>query len=138
MEDHDDEGDLSLGTVFTEPPRPPTPDPTISTYSRGPGQADVTVRLVGSHPLWGHHLWNAAIAFASYLDSNDGSISDKFVLELGAGGGLPGIVAAQNGATKVVLTDYPDAALIENLTYNVQQNVHEEQRSKVTTQVTTS
>ena len=75
-------------------------------------------------------------------------------MELGAGGGLPGIVAAQNGASKVgdrssspvlgsrltrvqvVLTDYPDAALIENLACNVQQNVREEQRSKVTTQVT--
>lgn len=45
--------------------------------------------------------WNAAIAFASYLDSNDELINDKFVLELGAGGGLPGIVAAQNGARKV-------------------------------------
>ncbi|KAH0835700.1 hypothetical protein J3R83DRAFT_9490 [Lanmaoa asiatica] len=132
MEEHaDDDGDFSLAAVFTEPPRPPTPDPTLSTYSRGPGQADVTIRLVGSHPLWGHHLWNAAIAFASYLDSHDELVNNKFVLELGAGGGLPGIVAAQNGAMKA---DYPDAALIENLTYNVQQNIREEQRSKVTTQ----
>lgn len=45
--------------------------------------------------------WNAAIAFASYLDSHDELINDKFVLELGAGGGLPGIVAAQNDAMKV-------------------------------------
>ncbi|KAG6372715.1 hypothetical protein JVT61DRAFT_7482 [Boletus reticuloceps] len=136
MEDHNDEGDLSLGTVFTEPPRPATPDPTLSTYSRRPGQPDITIRLVGSHPLWGHHLWNAAIAFASYLDSHDALISDKFVLELGAGGGLPGIIAAQSGATKVVLTDYPDAPLIDNLAYNVEQNIREEQRSKVTVQVT--
>ncbi|KAF8556676.1 nicotinamide N-methyltransferase [Imleria badia] len=127
------EGDLSLGGVFTEPPRPPTPDPTLSTYSRGPGQPDITIRLVGSHPLWGHHLWNAAVAFASYLDSHEELISNKFVLELGAGGGLPGIVSAQNGATKVVLTDYPDAALIENLAYNVRQNIREEQRSNVLT-----
>ncbi|KAF8130568.1 putative methyltransferase-domain-containing protein [Boletus edulis] len=136
MEDHNDhdEGDLSLGTVFTEPPRPATPDPTLSIYSRGPGQPDITIRLVGSHPLWGHHLWNAAIAFASYLDSHDELISDKFVLELGAGGGLPGIIASQSGATKVVLTDYPDAPLIDNLAYNVEQNIREEQRSKVTVQ----
>ncbi|KAG8215840.1 hypothetical protein J3R82DRAFT_7783 [Butyriboletus roseoflavus] len=135
MEEHDDDGDLSLGAVFIEPPRPPTPNATLSTYSRGPGQPDVSIRLVGSHPLWGHYLWNAAIAFASYLDSHDELISNKSVLELGAGGGLPGIVAAQNGAMNVVLTDYPDAALIGNLAYNVQQNIQEEQRWKVTTQV---
>ncbi|KAN0078322.1 putative methyltransferase domain containing protein [Tylopilus felleus] len=130
----DEETDLSLGAVFTEPPRPTTPDPTFSTYARRPGQPDVTIRLVGSHPLWGHHLWNAAIAFASYLDSHDELISNNFVLEFGAGGGLPGIVAALSGATKVVLTDYPDAALIENLAYNVQQNIPQEQRRRVITQ----
>ncbi|KAG9312659.1 putative methyltransferase-domain-containing protein [Chiua virens] len=133
MQDHDDD-DLSLGVMFTEPPRPPTPDPTLSTYSRGPGKADVTIRLVGSHSLWGHHLWNAAIAFASYIDTHDELVRDKFVLELGAGGGLPGIVAAQNSATKVVLTDYPDTALVENLAYNVKQNTCEEQENRVTTQ----
>ncbi|KAF9236770.1 putative methyltransferase-domain-containing protein [Melanogaster broomeanus] len=130
----DEDGDLSLGAVFTEPPRPPSPEPTLATYSRGTAQPDVNIRLVGSHPLWGHHLWNAAIAFASYLDSNIDLIRDKFVLELGAGGGLPGIVAAQNDAKQVVLSDYPDAALVENLTHNVHQNISEDQRNKVTTQ----
>ncbi|KIJ67324.1 hypothetical protein HYDPIDRAFT_84429 [Hydnomerulius pinastri MD-312] len=132
MDDADD--DLSLGAVFTEPPRPPSPEPTLATFSRGRGFPDVNIRLVGSHPLWGHHLWNAAIAFASYIDSNEDLSRDKFVLELGAGGGLPGIIAAQSGASKVVLTDYPDAALIENLVHNVQQNLTNEQKIKVTTQ----
>ena len=36
---------------------------------------------------------------------------------------------------QVVLTDYPDAALIENLAYNVQQNIPQEQRRRVITQV---
>jgi len=84
-------------------------------------------------------LWNAAIAFASYLDAHRELVNGKFVLELGAGGGLPGIVAAQNSATNVVLTDYPDSALIENLEYNVRQNVRDEQeRGRVATQVTAS
>ncbi|KAF8840293.1 hypothetical protein BDN67DRAFT_968794 [Paxillus ammoniavirescens] len=130
----DDDGDLSLGAVFTEPQRPPSPEPTLATYSRGSGKTDVNIRLVGSHPLWGHHLWNAAIAFAAYLDSQNDLIRDKFVLELGAGGGLPGIVAVQNGAKKVVLTDYPDTALVENLAYNAHENITEEQRSAVTIQ----
>ncbi|KAF9220594.1 hypothetical protein BS17DRAFT_848375 [Gyrodon lividus] len=130
----DDDGDLCLGAVFTEPERPPSPEPTFATYPGDSNQADVIIRLVGSHPLWGHHLWNAAIAFASYLRSHSDLICDKLVLELGAGGGLPGIVAAQNGAKKVVLTDYPDAALVENLAYNAHKNISEEQSSKVTTQ----
>lgn len=43
----------------------------------------------------------------------------KTVLELGAGGGLPSLVCALNGASQVVVTDYPDADLIENLHYNI-------------------
>jgi len=82
----------------------------------------INIRLVGAHPLWGHYLWNAARSFASYLDVNPQLYRDRFVLELGAGGGLPGIVAAKNGAKKVLLTDYPDASLIENLQFNVTEN----------------
>lgn len=83
----------------------------------------VDIRLVGSHPLWAHHLWNASRAFASYLDENPQMCVGRAVLELGAGGGLPGIVAAKNGARRVVLTDYPDAPLLDNLRYNVNQNI---------------
>jgi len=53
------------------------------------------------------------------------------VLELGAGGGLPGLVTAKCGARKVVLTDYPDKALLDNLAYNVDQNVHPPRRDAV-------
>lgn len=41
------------------------------------------------------------------------------MLELGAGAGLPSLVCTINGASQVVVTDYPDADLIENLRYNV-------------------
>ncbi len=110
-----------------EPPRPPSPEPTFATYVREgedtQTQSDwteVRIRLVGSHPLWGHYLcvklslcggifpevgplprWNAALALASYLDSNQGIYKDRYVLELGAGGALPSIVSAINGAKKV-------------------------------------
>lgn len=47
--------------------------------------------------------WNAARAFASYLDMNVDLYHGRSVLELGAGGGLPGIVAAKNGAQQVGL-----------------------------------
>ena len=45
--------------------------------------------------------WNAALALASYLDSNQGIYKDRCVLELGAGGALPSIVSVINGAKKV-------------------------------------
>lgn len=41
------------------------------------------------------------------------------MLELGAGAGLPSIVCALSGAKEVVVTDYPDADLVENLRYNI-------------------
>jgi hypothetical protein len=51
--------------VPQEPERPLTPPPTIELYTRvlPPSSASGTypwntlkIRLVGSHPLWGHHL----------------------------------------------------------------------------------
>ena len=45
--------------------------------------------------------WNASRAFASYLDAHPELYRDRSVLELGAGGGLPGLVTAKNGANAV-------------------------------------
>ncbi|KAF8628636.1 hypothetical protein AX15_003770 [Amanita polypyramis BW_CC] len=132
----EEDGELSLGAVFTEPNRPPTPPTTTVVYAREShpvvttGWTRLSIRLVGSHPLWGHYLWNAARAFANYLDQNPGLYEDKCVLELGAGGGLPGIVTAMNKARRVILTDYPDADLINNLRHNIQENIPEALRHR--------
>ncbi|KAI0367207.1 hypothetical protein BV20DRAFT_1024854 [Pilatotrama ljubarskyi] len=136
MSDSEGEGGLALDSVFIEPPRPPSPEPTVTTYTRE-RQVDpdnwrtIDIRLVGSHPLWGHHLWNASRAFAAYLDDHPELYCNRSVLELGAGGALPGIVAAKNGAKTVVLTDYPDAALVDNISHNVRENVPEADRVRV-------
>ncbi|TRM67140.1 putative methyltransferase-domain-containing protein [Schizophyllum amplum] len=128
MSDYDDgEASLGLDAIFPEPPRPKTPPPSFTTYTReaAPDGAwkSIEIRLVGDHPLWGHYLWNAARAFSTYLDSNQELYKGRNVLELGAGGGLPGLVTALDGAQKVVLTDYPDATLVDNLDFNTQQNL---------------
>ncbi len=47
-------------------------------------------------------------------------VHGKNILELGAGAGLPSLVAATLGAKKVVVTDYPDAELVENLRLNIE------------------
>ncbi|EIM81525.1 nicotinamide N-methyltransferase [Stereum hirsutum FP-91666 SS1] len=140
MSQSDDEP-LCLDSIFPEPGRPPSPDPTTAVYKRTPRDQPgfnagtswqtISIRLVGNHPLWGHYLWNASRSFASYLDAHPELYRDRCVLELGAGGGLPSIVTALNGARKVVVTDYPDAALVDNLSFNVKQNVPEDMMQAV-------
>ncbi|KAF8152586.1 nicotinamide N-methyltransferase [Crassisporium funariophilum] len=136
-----EDGGLDLGAVFTEPPRPPTPEPTFATYARGEVHVrtgddweEIKIRLVGTHPLWAHHLWNAALALADFLDSNPELYRNLSVLELGAGGGLPSIVAGKNGAHKVVVTDYPDADLIDNIKHNVTKNVQAHESTNIEVQ----
>lgn len=46
-------------------------------------------------------------------------VQGKSVLELGAGAGLPSIAATIWGAKYVVVTDYPDEDLVENMRINV-------------------
>ncbi|KAF8262016.1 putative methyltransferase-domain-containing protein [Lactarius quietus] len=120
-----------LDSIFPEPPRPPSPEPTIAVYERSvvdsttPGTpwSTITVRLVGSHPLWGHYLWNAARSLARYLERLPTLYRGLTVLELGAGRPA-GLAVAKSGArtAQVVLTDYPDQALVDNMAHNVAQN----------------
>ncbi|KAG0234078.1 nicotinamide n-methyltransferase [Actinomortierella wolfii] len=129
----DSEGDMAM---FAEPPEfsPPPPEPTFEHFIRDKKDQDpqqLTLRLVGSHPLWGHHLWNAAKMFANWLDARPEYTHRKNVLELGAGAALPSLIAVVNGASKVVITDYPDESLIKNIEYNVQQNVPRQLEEKI-------
>ncbi|EDU43079.1 methyltransferase [Pyrenophora tritici-repentis] len=81
---------------------------------------ELTVRLVGHNPLWGHFLWNAGRIISAYLEERAGElVKGRTILELGAGAGLPSLVCALNGAAQTVVTDYPDAELVENLRYNI-------------------
>ena len=65
----------------------------------------------GSHrEPYGVALWPAGIALAHEVASRADGFCGRRVLELGAGTGLPGIVAASFGA-RVIQTDRHDAAL---------------------------
>ncbi|KAF9190215.1 nicotinamide n-methyltransferase [Haplosporangium sp. Z 767] len=118
-----DSSEGEMGGMFAEPAEfsPPPPEPTFEVFTRAckdKEPQEIKLRLVGSHPLWGHHLWNAAKVFANWMDSRPEHSLGKNVLELGAGAALPSFVAAVNGASKVVITDYPDNDLISNIQYN--------------------
>lgn len=80
---------------------------------------------------YGVTLWPSAIALAHELAARAeaGELTKRHVLELGAGTGLPGIVAATSGAAQVVQTDYAEIALelcrrngksnhVQNITYH--------------------
>lgn len=63
------------------------------------------------NPLpYGVALWPSAIALASEMEARATELRGKTVLELGAGTGLPGLVASHAGA-HVVQTDYETMAL---------------------------
>uniref|UniRef100_A0A060T9P1 ARAD1D13354p n=1 Tax=Blastobotrys adeninivorans TaxID=409370 RepID=A0A060T9P1_BLAAD len=114
-------------SLFEEPEdfRPPPPEPTFEKYTRQQelvkkGEpSEITVRLVGKSPLWGHLLWNAALVTCDFIDQNrEQYITGKTVLELGAAAALPSLVAALT-ADNVVVTDYPDPDLMNNIDHNI-------------------
>jgi len=85
--------------------------------------------------MQGHLLWNAGRSISDYLEDHASTlIQNKTVLELGAGAGLPSLVCAIRGACQVVVSDYPDIELVENLRHNIsdcallssQSNIHAE------------
>lgn len=120
--------DFEISTdMFVEPDNyyPPEPEPTFIDFHRTaefvkPNEPrTLNLRLVGKSPLWGHLLWNAGKLTTDYIDEHrDTLVTGKNVLELGAAAALPSLVASLS-ANKVVITDYPDPELIDNIQYNV-------------------
>ncbi|KAK9469918.1 hypothetical protein V1512DRAFT_219628 [Lipomyces arxii] len=118
---------------FYKPPPPPSSD----VYHRKPEfvkdnePTEITLRLVGKSPLWGHLLWNASKVTGNWLDQHGAQLcAGKTVLEVGAGAALPSFICAIQGARKIVITDYPETELIENIEYNVEKYVEDQKVSK--------
>ncbi|KAK9899677.1 hypothetical protein P389DRAFT_2672 [Cystobasidium minutum MCA 4210] len=126
-----DDEDFGLGGVFPEEERPPPPPPDIKYYTRPNGQ-ELSIQLVTTHPLWGHVLYPTSICLADYLAKHaEELVKNKNVLELGAGGGLPSLVCALEGAKKTVVTDFPDSSLISNLQRNIDANIPAESQASI-------
>ncbi|KAI9813488.1 MAG: nicotinamide n-methyltransferase [Pycnora praestabilis] len=116
--------DIGYASLFHVPAEYylPKKNPTYAEYTLGSGKL-LQLRLVGHNPLWGHLLWNAGKILSKFLEERvDGLVRGKDVLELGAGAGLPSLVSVSQGANQVVVTDYPDVDLIENLKINISHN----------------
>ncbi|KHO01734.1 phytanoyl-CoA dioxygenase [Metarhizium album ARSEF 1941] len=116
------EGDEAYSTEgLMEDPEdyyPPSPPPTQQIFTMQSGK-QVTLRLVGHSPTEAHHLWNGAKFVSDYFEQDPSRVEGKCVLELGAGAGLPSLVAGILGARKVVVTDFPDPDLVANLQRNI-------------------
>jgi RAB protein geranylgeranyltransferase component A/predicted nicotinamide N-methyase len=79
-------------------------------------------RSTATHSLWGNDLWNAARYLIEKMDGGEIAVQGKSVLELGGGLGAPSLVAAANGARLVVVTDYPEPAVMDLLQRNIDHN----------------
>lgn len=128
-----DESNLEDLNLFDDPDGFYAPDkPATSTTYVTKGGLEIPLRLVGHNPLWGHLLWNAGQVIARYIeDDADHVVKDKNVLELGAGAGLPSLICAIHGARRVIVTDYPDVDLIENLQHNIKFSIPEQHRDRI-------
>lgn len=128
IEDRDDDetaAPASGGDLFADPEGFYEQDPP--EYAIDSSYKGMQIRLIGRHPLWGHLLWNASRCLAQLFDNREIDCTGKRVLELGAGGALPSITSALNGAKKVVITDYPDEFLLDNIRHNVDSNIQDPQ-----------
>lgn len=83
----------------------------------------LTLALVKKHhSLWAEYVYNAARVVADMIDQNIIECRGKNCLELGAGAGLPGIMAALVGASTTVISDYGtsvDRSLIQAIDMNI-------------------
>lgn len=116
----DDEYDLSTGDMFAVPGDfyPALPPARTETHTLSNGSV-LNLHLVGHSVMDAHRLWNGGRVLADHFLANPSLVSGKTVFEVGAGAGIPSLVAAHLGAAAIVTTDYPDPDVIVALRRNV-------------------
>jgi nicotinamide N-methyltransferase len=101
-----------------------TPPTDIRSEERTlPVQICVTVPPATITPLFAHRQWRAGILLANALAQGHINVHGKRVIELGAGTGLPGIVAALSNTQRTVITDYDAPHIVTRLRENVWANL---------------
>ncbi|KAK8809927.1 hypothetical protein WA158_000870 [Blastocystis sp. Blastoise] len=76
----------------------------------------------------GHTVWHGAIDLVNYLNKSEIPFSNKNVIELGCGHGLPGIYALQHGA-KVIFQDLNEDTLLNATSPAIAVNCNHDQYS---------
>ncbi|CBQ71971.1 conserved hypothetical protein [Sporisorium reilianum SRZ2] len=124
---HGDPGDTCRYTHRRLPPRYLPPHSTRATTLR----YKIAQNSGTNTKLFAHHQWDAGLYLADLIAEQSGGeeaggrqrqcvdVRGKSVVELGAGTGLPGLMAAVMGAERTVITDYPDPHVMDNLERNL-------------------
>jgi predicted nicotinamide N-methyase len=72
-------------------------------------------------------VWPSAVLMGCLLTCLAPELRGRSVLEIGAGVGLPSVLASKYGASKVVACERPDAlGAVENLARNLRENCAEQ------------
>ena len=101
------------------------------SFERGPaegwpaeaGPRVLHFRLVSHRQRWAHRVWPAAQVLSRWLDAHPVLAAGQAVLEIGAGAALPSVVAALLGARAVVVSDWPDPKMLQNMETNLAANL---------------
>ena len=75
------------------------------------------------HSLWAEFIYNAARVLADKIEQGEIVCYNKSCLELGAGAGLPGLIAGLNAAKLSVISDYgntADTSLLRAIDINIE------------------
>lgn len=84
------------------------------------GKAQIEIRIIELFTDYGLHVWPGGILLSEYLFNNPDICSNKTVLELGSGVGLPGLLAGKIGAKSVYLSD---ASRFETILKNMDREI---------------
>ena len=120
----------SLGVIFPDDITNQHGDRDHSVIYVSPTFGSITLTLADpqgddNRRLFSHFLWNSGLQLAEFIEEDDQNwrVKGERVLELGAGTGLAGIVAALKGAKEVIISDYPASEVIANIKNNVKRNI---------------
>ena len=99
---------------------PPLPEPSHVSLAdddllRGFPLSKLMVRVGGRHAPYGFLLWESSVALARWIAAKPELLRGKGVLELGAGVGLPGLVARSLGASVTQTDHLPQTLALSSL-----------------------
>eukprot|EP00965_Chrysotila_dentata_P214754 6188363-Pleurochrysis_carterae.AAC.1 len=86
---------------------------------------------LGAVQMLAAQLWPAAALIAEELGAIPALVENKCVLEIGAGAALPSVCAALARAHAVLVTDYPDSRMLDNIRANITRNLGHAQQQGV-------